>query len=277
MTVIAYHKVHTALATGEAFKGISRHGRYGDNVEELDWSVGKILDTISQLKLKENTFVYFTSDHGPALHMKVNGEMHGGWKRIFKGGKGSSWEGGIRVPTVVRYPGVIPKGRVYNKPTSGLDLFPTLLSVTGSDQIDDRIIDGLDIMNVLKGGKEIRERFIFHHCGTRLQAVTYSSQHYNKVWKLHFEIQKWDNDTEFCFDICPCFGDGIVVLTSPVLYELVDDQEESKPIASNGTYAYIHAHIVQAYDDHKKGLTYAENMLTAEKNGLFFVRKTNVL
>ena len=84
---MSYLKVHTALFTTKAFSGHSGHSDYGDNVEEMDWSVGKIVDTLDRLGIRNNTFVYFTSDHGPHLEEVYNGQYHGGWKGIFKGGK----------------------------------------------------------------------------------------------------------------------------------------------------------------------------------------------
>ena len=82
-----YAKVHTALFNTKPFANHSVHGRYGDNVEEMDWSVGQIMAAVDKLGLKENTFVYFTSDNGPHLEEINSGEYHGGWKGIYKGGK----------------------------------------------------------------------------------------------------------------------------------------------------------------------------------------------
>ena len=84
---MAFAKVHTALFNTRPFNNHSVHGRYGDNVEEMDWSVGQIMAAIEELGLKENTFVYFTSDNGPHLEEINSGEYHGGWKGIYKGGK----------------------------------------------------------------------------------------------------------------------------------------------------------------------------------------------
>ena len=86
---MSYAKVHTALFNTKPFANHSVHGRYGDNVEEMDWSVGQIMAAVDKLGLKENTFVYFTSDNGPHLEETEpsSGEYHGGWKGIYKGGK----------------------------------------------------------------------------------------------------------------------------------------------------------------------------------------------
>jgi hypothetical protein len=84
---MSYAKVHTALFTTKAFEGHSGHSKYGDNVEEMDWSVGQIMDAIDNLGIRDDTFVYFTSDNGPHLEEIYDGEYHGGWKGIFKGGR----------------------------------------------------------------------------------------------------------------------------------------------------------------------------------------------
>ena len=85
---MSFAKVHTPLFTTRLFANHSAHGRYGDNVEEMDWSVGQIMAAIQELGLKENTFVYFTSDNGPHLEeVSTSGELHGGWSGIYKGGK----------------------------------------------------------------------------------------------------------------------------------------------------------------------------------------------
>uniref|UniRef100_A0ABM0MX51 Steryl-sulfatase-like n=1 Tax=Saccoglossus kowalevskii TaxID=10224 RepID=A0ABM0MX51_SACKO len=115
---VSFLKVHTALFSSSKFKGISKHGNYGDNVEEMDWSVGKILSTLEELGLKENTFVYLTSDNGGHLEeIASDGQREGGHNGIYRGGKAQVWEGGLRVPTVAMYPGVIPPSTEVMQPT----------------------------------------------------------------------------------------------------------------------------------------------------------------
>lgn len=84
---MSYVKVHTSLFTSKKFEGHSVHGEYGDNVEEMDWSVGEIMNTLEKRGIKNDTFVYFTSDHGPHLEEISGGECHGGWNGIYKGGE----------------------------------------------------------------------------------------------------------------------------------------------------------------------------------------------
>ena len=87
LLLFSFAKVHNVLFTSKTFNGHSGHSRYGDAVEEMDWAIGKVMVTLERLGLKEDTFVYFTSDHGPHLEdITVDGEYHGGWKGIFRGG-----------------------------------------------------------------------------------------------------------------------------------------------------------------------------------------------
>ncbi|XP_053827862.1 arylsulfatase D-like isoform X3 [Vidua macroura] len=125
---------HTPLLTTEKFLGRSRHGLYGDNVEEMDWMVGQVLDAIDKEGLKETTLVYFASDHGGWLERQEGERQLGGWNGIYKGGKSmGGWEGGIRVPGIFRWPGVLPAGTVIDEPTSLMDIYPTVVHLAGGE------------------------------------------------------------------------------------------------------------------------------------------------
>ncbi|XP_031790864.1 arylsulfatase F [Piliocolobus tephrosceles] len=165
--------VHIPLPTTDNFIGTSKHGLYGDNVEEMDSMMGKILDAIDHFGLRNNTIVYFTSDHGGHLEARRGHAQLGGWNGIYKGGKGmGGWEGGIRVPGIVRWPGKVPAGRVIKEPTSLMDIFPTVASVSGGSLPQDRVIDGRDLMPLLQGSARHSEHeFLFHYCGSYLHAV----------------------------------------------------------------------------------------------------------
>ncbi|XP_008585608.1 PREDICTED: arylsulfatase F [Galeopterus variegatus] len=131
--------VHTPLPTTDDFIGTSKHGLYGDNVQEMDYMVGKLLDAINDFGLRNNTLVYFTSDHGGHLEARIGHAQLGGWNGIFKGGKGmGGWEGGIRVPGIVRWPAKLPAGQFIGEPTSLMDVFPTLAAVSGARLPQDR-------------------------------------------------------------------------------------------------------------------------------------------
>jgi arylsulfatase A-like enzyme len=141
---LPHNMVHIPLHVSEAFTGKSKLGIYGDAIQELDWSTGEILKTLKDLGLDENTLVIFTSDNGP--HMG-----QGASAGALRGEKGSTFEGGVRVPCVMRWPGKIPADRVTDEPTTIMDLLPTLVTLGGGTIPSDRVIDGKDIWPVIAG------------------------------------------------------------------------------------------------------------------------------
>lgn len=153
---------HVPLFVSEEFEGRSDAGLYGDVVEEMDWGMGQILDAIQELGLDENTLVIFTSDNGPWLRF---GE-HGGSAGPLRQGKGTTFEGGMRVPCVMRWPGYIGEGRVENSVACTLDFLPTFVALAGGAAPDDRVIDGLDIRGLLAGtAPRAHEEFHYFHQG----------------------------------------------------------------------------------------------------------------
>ncbi|NQT87143.1 sulfatase [bacterium] len=194
---------HIPLFASKAFKGKSPRGLYGDVVEELDWSVGRILDTLRKRDLAKNTLVLFTSDNGPWLIMKLNGGSAG----LLRGGKGSTWEGGMREPTLAWWPGVIPEGRLCTGLGSTLDILPTCLELAGLKAPSDRILDGVSLMPMLTGkGKSGRDAMFFYR-GAKLYAVR------KGPWKMHFITQAG-------------YRDKPVVHDPPALYHLDNDPSE---------------------------------------------------
>ena len=261
---MSFAKVHFPMFTTEYFVNHSRHGPYGDNVEEMDWAVGKILEKIDRLDLKEDTFVYFTSDHGPALtEISRDGELIGGYQGIFRDGKETNFEGGVRVPTVVRWPGQIPASSRVTVPTSSLDVFPTILSIANIAIPDQLLLDGMDISKLLIG-EEVEERdfrrFIFHYCDRSLQAVTYSDVEGPKVWKVHFSVSKVAEDTR------GCYGNDVDYYDPPLVYELTSDPGESKQL---GIDDHLVAKAVQetlkAIAAHNSTIKYAESQLSMQR------------
>lgn len=138
-------------------------------IDEIDWSVGRILDSLKAEGVDENTFVIFTSDNGPAI-----GKAGG-----LKGRKGSTFEGGMREATVVRWPGRIPAGKDNDELMTAMDLLPTFAKLAGAKIPNDRIIDGKDIWPVLKGESKTPHQSFFYHRGNQLAAVRSGN------WKLH--------------------------------------------------------------------------------------------
>ena len=172
---LPHSAVHVPLHPGAAFKGKSANGPYGDWVEEVDWSVGRVLDTLRELKLAERTLVLFTSDNGPWLTQGANGGVAG----PLHGGKGTTWEGGMREPTIAWWPGKIPACSVCDVPLTEMDVLPTLVKLAGGEVPADRRIDGKDIWPLLCGQtKASPHEALFYFNARRLEAVR------SGPWKL---------------------------------------------------------------------------------------------
>src|SRR3954469_227189 len=161
---------HKPLAASEKYYLKSGSGLYGDVISELDASVGRVLAKLKDLKLDDNTFVVFTSDNGP---------WFGGSTGGLRGMKGTSWEGGYRVPFIARWPGTIPVGHISDQPAIMMDLFATSLKIAGIAAPSDRVIDGADIQPLLTSAAKSPHEVIFGHQGPRLATVR------DARWKLH--------------------------------------------------------------------------------------------
>jgi arylsulfatase A-like enzyme len=167
--------VHVPIHPGKVFEGKSANGRFGDWVEEVDWSVGRVLDTLRQLKLDSRTLVLFTSDNGPWL---VKGK-DAGVAGPLRGGKGSTWEGGMREPTIAWWPGKIAPGSACDAPVSEIDVLPTLVKLAGGEVPAGRVTDGRDIWPLLAGQtKESPHEALFYFKSNQLEAVR------SGPWKL---------------------------------------------------------------------------------------------
>ena len=176
---LAHSMPHVPLFVSEKYKGKSARGLYGDVISEIDWSAGQVLDTLKRLELEDNTLVIFTSDNGPWLSY---GD-HSGSALPLREGKGTSFEGGVREPCVMRFPGRIPAKTVCHEMAATIDLLPTIAGLIGVDLPDDRIIDGKDIwplMTAQPGAKTPHKAYYYYYYGTELHAVR------SGKWKLHF-------------------------------------------------------------------------------------------
>jgi len=162
---IAHSMPHVPIYASEDFIGSSERGLYGDVVQELDWSVGQVLNYLEQLDLLDNTLVVFSSDNGPWLVM----EDHGGSAGILREGKQYTFEGGMRVPTVAMWKNKIPSGTVYNDLVSQMDWFPTIANITGIEIPQDRTIDGRDISDVLYQKGKRQDSTYLYFDGKELQ------------------------------------------------------------------------------------------------------------
>jgi len=168
---------HVPIFASEQFRGRSAAGLYGDVMEELDWSVGQILETLKRLKLDERTLVVFISDNGPFLSY---GE-HAGSAMPLREGKLTVFEGGVRVPCIARWPGHVPAGRVSDTPFMALDWLPTFTELVDG-KLPTLKTDGRSAKAILLGEPSARSthEFMFFYSGTALHAVR------SGPWKLHF-------------------------------------------------------------------------------------------
>jgi arylsulfatase A-like enzyme len=174
---LAHVMPHVPVHASAKFRGKSAGGIYGDAIEELDWSVGEILAALKKHGIDENTLVIFTSDNGPFLSYG----SHAGSAGRLRGGKLTTFEGGVRVPCIMRWPGKIPAGRDCDEIASTIDVLPTIAKLIGA-KLPKHPIDGKDIwplMSAVKGAKSPHEVFLFYS-GTELHAVRSGD------WKLHF-------------------------------------------------------------------------------------------
>jgi arylsulfatase A len=175
---LAHTMPHTPLYASDDFKDKSLRGLYGDVIEELDWSVGKILKTLQDEGLGENTMVVFTSDNGPWLQQKLNGGSSG----LLKGGKFSTWEGGMRMPAVFWWPEKIPSGIVSPELASTLDLLPTIADFAEIKLPEDLILDGFSQQKMLIANAKSLRKSMFFYKNNNLQAIRLGA------WKAHYRI-----------------------------------------------------------------------------------------
>lgn len=167
---IPHSMVHVPLWAGEEFKETSNNGILGDCIEEIDWSVGEIRKKLEEHGIAENTLVFFTSDNGPAR----------GSAGPLRGRKGSTFEGGVRVPTIAYWPGTIPGGSWYGDTASTMDILPTFAALAGAQAPEDRL-DGFDISAILMGetARQSPYEAFYYYRGYELRAVR------SGEWKLH--------------------------------------------------------------------------------------------
>jgi arylsulfatase A len=173
---LAHPMPHVPLFVSEKFKGKSEQGLYGDVIMEIDWSVGQILDELRRDDLDGNTLVIFTCDNGPWLSYG----NHAGSARPLREGKGTTWEGGVRVPGIMRWPGKIPAGRVCDEPVMTIDIVPTVARLIDA-RLPEHKIDGKDIwplMAGVAGAKTPQDVLYFYYHDNDLEALR-SGQ-----WKL---------------------------------------------------------------------------------------------
>ena len=175
---LAHSMPHVPLGVSDKFRGKTKRGLYGDVIAEIDWSVGQVLDALKRSGLDDNTWVIFTSDNGPWLSYG----NHAGSARPLREGKGTAWEGGTRVPCIMRWPGKIPAGTDTRDMFMTIDFFPTIANLIEA-QLPSHKIDGRDVWPIISrqpGAKNPHTAYWFYYEVNQLQAVTTSDGR----WKL---------------------------------------------------------------------------------------------
>ena len=207
--------VHVPIHPGDRFRGKSPYGLYHDWVEEVDWSVGRVLDTVRELGLAQRTLVFYTSDNGPWLKQGTNAGVAG----PLRGGKGGTYEGGVREPTLAWWPGQVPAGAVVDAVAANFDFLPTFVKLAGGSVPADNKIDGRDLTPLLLGRtRESPHEAHYYFSGNALQAVR------SGPWKLAIAPQSEG------LGVPPQVRPGQPF--TPTLYNLQDDIGERNDVAA---------------------------------------------
>jgi arylsulfatase A len=219
----AHMYVHLPIYAPLTFLSQSQNGPYGAAVEHIDHTTGVILDTLSDLGIDENTLVIFTSDNG-------SNARNGGSNGVLRGNKGSTWEGGMREPCIIRWPGKIPAGTTCPELTTTMDFLPTLANLTGAEAPTDRDLDGHDIRSLLFSDTDSTSPYeaFFYYRRNNLNAVRCGD------WKLHvdenllFNLQSDIGETTDVYDDHPEVVSRLTSLADACRQDLGDERLDIK-------------------------------------------------
>jgi len=232
---LPYTFPHTPIHASENFRGKSKRGLYGDVVAEIDWSVGEILDHLNEIGIEKNTLVMFSSDNGPWYFRGHNGGSSG----ILFEGKGTAWEGGMRVPFIASWPGTIEAKTVNMSVANTMDVYVTALSLAGYEFPENRVYDGFDITPVLMGQKESVNDEMFYYQGNELYAFR------KGAWKIHFKTI-----------IGPYTKHILEEHDPPLLFNLNEDPSEKFNVYEE--YPEFAQQMMEIVEKHKAGLVMPE-------------------
>jgi len=235
---MSFNHVHIPNFYNKKFKGKSRRGDFGDSSMEMDNAIGQIMQKMEDNGFDENTVIFYTSDNGPWLKEKLQGGSAG----LFYEGKGTTWEGGFRVPSFIRWKSKIEERQISQEMTSTVDIFTTILSLSNIDLPTDRIIDGVDLSPILfKKTYNLNRDCIFLYKGT-----SYNNT-YPGLWAVRCNKYKAHYVSITHIDNTPIFHNP------PLLFDLEYDPSELYPLNSSSSYyKNIMTNIQQQVDNHKK-------------------------
>lgn len=218
---LAYTMPHIPIYPGEKFRGKSGVSLYADAVQEIDWSVGKIVAKLKEEGLDENTLIIYVSDNGPWAGQGDQSGSTGG----LKGSKMSTWEGGIRVPCIMRWKNTIPAAIVSREVVGIIDIAPTIAAIADTEMPKDRVIDGIDLFPWMTKQTQLEppHQAYFHFAGTWLQSVRAGK------WKLHFA--RPEKRSGIYGECAPWFTQKAEILLEDLLFNLETDIGESINLA----------------------------------------------
>ena len=227
---LAHSLPHVPLARSPEFVGHSAGGIYGDTIEEIDWSTGRVLDALAAAKIDRNTLVVFTSDNGPWLPYG----NHAGSAGPLASGKGTTWEGGVRTPAIFWWPGTV-KPAVVTDIASSMDLFATAAALAGAPVPLDRPIDGVDLGPRLTGTGPDPRQVLFYYWDNELRAVR------KGPYKAHFITSGAYGQSEPRHEHAP-----------PLLFDLAQDPGERRDVAAQ--HPDVVADLVHEAEAHRQGM-----------------------
>ena len=240
---LAHNLPHIPLFASDEFLGKSKRGLYGDVIEEIDDGVGLIVKELKKHNLDNNTIIVFTSDNGPWLPF----ESHSGSAGLLRNGKGTTWDGGQRVPGI--FWGANIKPGVISDLGSTMDIFPTLLELSDTKMVDDRIIDGISLKNTLLNLEPSKRETIFYYRQREIYAVRYGE------FKAHYIIQGAYNYPEG--------SNKKIVLQKPLLFNLNIDPSERYNLAEKHPEMLIQ--IDKVIETHRLNLNAPKDLLAVRE------------
>ncbi len=223
---LAHSMPHVPLHVSDLYRGKSKRGLYGDVIQEIDASVGKVLRALEVNGLEKNTLVIFTTDNGPWL---IYGD-HGGSAGALREGKGTCWEGGVRVPCIMKWPGKIPAGTTSDAMLMTIDLFPTIARIVGAE-LPKHKIDGLDVWPLLAGdpgATNPHDAYLYYFEENQLQALVSGDGR----WKLQLPHKYRSLSGHTAGHGGVATKPESIKILHPELYDLANDLGETTDVAS---------------------------------------------
>lgn len=239
---MAHSMPHVPIAAGKKFAGKSKYGLYADVMQEIDWSVGKVMKTLEQYNLRKNTLIIFTSDNGPWLNYGDHAGSSGGLRE----GKGTHWEGGVKVPCIMSMPNTISAATISNALASNIDILPTIAALCKTKQPAKKI-DGINLLPLLKSVQNAtgRNSFVYYYDVNNLKAIR------NDRWKLVFPC-KFRTYKKFPFGYNGFPGRVIDDSTELALYDLMHDPGENYDVKEK--YPEVTSELTKIADQYRNQL-----------------------